>query len=93
MNCLRGAAFIESIDAKSFLKNAVKMFELFYKYSKIIGSHSVIHVITDNTSDNVLAGLLQSKPMLFHTKNEFLTFNIFNGITRKFFMDKYPHKF
>ncbi|XP_020690427.1 probable glutamyl endopeptidase, chloroplastic [Dendrobium catenatum] len=55
VNCPRGSAFIESIDASSFSKNTVKMFELFCKYIEIIRPHNVIQVVTDNASENALA--------------------------------------
>ncbi|KAL0916082.1 hypothetical protein M5K25_013564 [Dendrobium thyrsiflorum] len=55
VNCPRGSAFVESIDASSFSKNAIKMFELFCKYIEVIGPQNMIQVVTDNASENVLA--------------------------------------
>ena len=51
-----GTMFIESIDASGYVKDGLKMFELFDKYVEFIGAANVMQVVTDSAFNNVYAG-------------------------------------
>ena len=48
--------FIESIDISSYVKDEKKMFELLDNFVDRIGEASVVQVVTDSASANVMAG-------------------------------------
>lgn len=67
---------MESIDASSFMKLGEKTFELLDHFVEHIGEQNVVQVITDNTSNYVLA----SKVFSYHINfiRFFIDMNFFN---------------
>ncbi|XP_021656850.2 uncharacterized protein LOC110647363 [Hevea brasiliensis] len=102
VNSSKGTVFIESIDASEYSKTDEKMFELLDRFVERIGEANVVQVVTNNTSNCVLAGkLLEVKrphlcwtPCAAHCLNLILEdigkmTNIYNTIKRAVTLNGY----
>ncbi|XP_042383296.1 uncharacterized protein LOC121975615 [Zingiber officinale] len=69
VNSPKGSVFIESVDASDYAKTGEKIFQLLDRFVERVGEVNVVQVVTDSTSNNVLAGkLLEAKrPHLYWT--------------------------
>lgn len=62
INCPKGSMFLESVDVSLYSKTGERMYDLLSRYIERVGEQNAIQVVTDNTSENVLAGrLLEAK--------------------------------
>lgn len=57
MNTPKGSVFLDTVDASDYSKTGAKMCDLLSKYIEQIGAENVVQVVTDNASENVLAGM------------------------------------
>ena len=57
VNSTKGTMFVESIDAKAFMKTGEKLYDLLDAFVEKIGEGNVVQVISDNGSNYVLAGI------------------------------------
>nr|XP_004500101.1 uncharacterized protein LOC101496546 [Cicer arietinum] len=69
VNSTAGTMFVKSIDASSYMKTGIKIFELLDNFVEEIGEQNIVQVVTDNGSNYVLAGTLLTakRPHLFWT--------------------------
>ncbi|XP_039128888.1 uncharacterized protein LOC120265020 [Dioscorea cayenensis subsp. rotundata] len=58
INLLRGISFVKSVDASDILKDATNLFNLFMEIIEWVGPDNVVHLVTDNASNYVVAGRL-----------------------------------
>ncbi|XP_039145518.1 uncharacterized protein LOC120282732 [Dioscorea cayenensis subsp. rotundata] len=55
---IKGISFVKSVDASDILKDATNLYDLFMEIIKWAGPDNVVHLVTDNASDYVVAGRL-----------------------------------
>ncbi|XP_042379959.1 uncharacterized protein LOC121972342 [Zingiber officinale] len=62
VNSPKGSIFIKSVDASDYAKTGEKIFQLLDRFVERVGEATVVQVVTDSVSNNVLAGkLLEAK--------------------------------
>ncbi|XP_020970323.1 uncharacterized protein LOC110268475 [Arachis ipaensis] len=57
----KGLCFVKSVDASNMLKNASSLCDLFLEVIEWIGPDNIVHVVTDNAANYVVAGRLINK--------------------------------
>ncbi|XP_076950168.1 uncharacterized protein LOC143623060 [Bidens hawaiensis] len=69
VNSSKGTAFMESVDASSYMQTGEKVFELLDGFFERIGEDNVVQIITDNSSNFKLAGqmLMDKEKSMFWT--------------------------
>ncbi|XP_034695681.1 uncharacterized protein LOC117921833 [Vitis riparia] len=59
--CLEGISFVKSVDASDIVKDATNLFQLFDEVIEWVGPLNVVHIVTDNAANYVVAGRLISQ--------------------------------
>ncbi|RVX02328.1 hypothetical protein CK203_028275 [Vitis vinifera] len=59
--CPEGISFVKSVDASDIVKDATNLFQLFDEVIEWVGPLNVVHVVTDNAANYVVAGRLISQ--------------------------------
>lgn len=54
--CPKGIVFFKSVDALTASKTANMLYKLFRKVILFVGPENVVHIVTDNASNYVVAG-------------------------------------
>ncbi|RVW22079.1 hypothetical protein CK203_110929 [Vitis vinifera] len=60
MYCPEGISFLKSVDASNIIKDATSLFLLFDEVIEWVGPLNVVHIVTDNATNYMVAGRLIS---------------------------------
>ena len=59
--CPKGISFVKSVDTSGIVKDATNLFQLFNEVIEWVGPLNVVHIVTDNAANYVVAGKLISQ--------------------------------
>ncbi|XP_010659190.2 uncharacterized protein LOC100241297 [Vitis vinifera] len=59
--CLEGISFVKFVDASDIVKDATNLFQLFDEVIEWVGLLNLVHIVTDNAANYVVAGRLISQ--------------------------------